>query len=274
MSIKMLFTFNFNKLIFYFKKILFGFLIGASVIIPGMSGGTTAILLGVFEEIIVLSNSIIKKPLRSMFKLLPFLIGGCIGLFSVSTPISYISKNFPVEFSFFIAGIIVGGSYVFLSKNNISNKNKPTYILVGLSVVLLQDIIFKKVNISKSNVLIIIFVALLSSIAFILPGISFTNVLIMFGKYNEFITAVKSFDVRYLCFFLSFLIIGTLIFVKLFTYLYSKYKDKLNLILLGMILASLPQIYVGFPNKNNIIQCILLFIGAGLISFMCAFFEK
>lgn len=274
MSIKMFCIINFNKILVFLKKIIFGFLIGVSVIAPGMSGGTTAMFLGVFEEIISNANDCTKHPFRCIKNLFPFVTGSFAGLFLVSAPIKFLSENYSVEFSYFIMGIIVGGSLTFLNGNTVKNKNKPIYILIGLSVVLLQNVMFDLVKISNSNPIITIIIALFSSIALILPGISLTNVLIMFGIYTEFITAINELDIKYLALFTSFLLIGIVIFIKVFNALYSKHKDKINLVLLGMTLASLQQIYIRLPDESNIVTCILLFFGAFAACCISTFFKK
>ena len=249
MSIKMFAIYNF------LKNLIYGFFIGTSVIIPGMSGGTTAILLGIFDEILIALNNLTKKPVNSIIILIPYAIGGVTGVFALSSPISYLSENFAFEFSFFIIGIMIGSSIVFLTKNKLTNKNKPTYIFVGLLIMLLFELVSKSINISSNNLPFTVVVGLLSSIALILPGISLTNVLIMFGQYSEFIIAIKDFELKYLGVFITSVIVGSFIFIKMFTKIYINHKDRVNLILFGMIIASIKQVYIGFP-ENNII-CII-----------------
>lgn len=269
----MFFVIEFTKFKTVFKRFIYGIIIGASMMVPGFSGGTAAIILGVFYEIINSVSKLLTEFKKSIKFLSPFAIGGVIGIFLVCFPLNLLISKFQIYFSFFIIGIILGSIGCFLPKKKIKPKS-IIWIISGALPVILQQL-SGHYNIKNSNnYILLIIVGILSSIALILPGISLTNILISFGCYQELINSVINFDFVYLSVYALSLIIGIVISIKIILKLYTKYTEIINLILLGMVLCSVSQIYTALPSCNQIFPCILLFAGGISLSLVMTGFEK
>lgn len=262
----MLFVSDFSKIKNFLTRIAIGFVIGASMMIPGLSGGTAAILFGVFYQIMEAVNNIFKKFKSNFLYLLPFAVGGIIGFVLSSLPIKFLLDNFKFQFSFFIIGIILGSVNIFFKNKDLNFKNMIMTIL-GIILVLCQSIIKNNYINVDENYLFICIIGLLSAIALILPGISFTNILISFGCYESFVINVSQFNVLYLIMFAVSLVMGTSLFSNIIMKVYKKYPDSVDMLLSGLIIASIFDLYQGMPGGIEMFQCILLLIGGFCSSF-------
>ncbi len=269
----MFFIIEFTKLKTLIKRIIFGIAIGASMMIPGFSGGTAAIILGVFYEIMKSVSELLTDFKKSLKFLLPFAIGGIIGVFLVCYPLKFIISNYEIYFSYLIIGVIIGSIGCFVPKNKFKTYNL-LWVLLGIMPVVLQQILSEKYILNSKNYLMLIIVGIFSSVALILPGISLTNILISFGYYENLINSIINLDILFISVYFLSLIFGIVISIKIIMKLYNKYTEKMNLILLGMILSSISQIYSGLPQNNQIIPCVLLFISGICLSIIVSRFEK
>ena len=268
----MFFTINVNNFKNGIKDILFGMLIGASVIIPGLSGGTTAIILGIYDEILSYCNRIGKQTLTSIKYLLPYAFGGLIGIIVASAPIKYILKSHQLIFSYFVIGILVGGAVVLKPSRKMPLPKRIMLSFTGAAPVIIQFIINTRLKLEiENNVLMIILVGLLSAVALILPGISLTNILVMFNCYETIIFSIANFNCKILIIYFLSLIIGIIMSIKILTSLYYKNRENINTVLFGMVLASALQVYNGLPQRGNFLPCILLFFVGFLVTFIIIF---
>lgn len=268
----MFFTINVNNFKNGIKDILFGMLIGASVIIPGLSGGTTAIILGIYDEILSYCNRIGKQTLTSIKYLLPYAFGGLIGIIVASAPIKYILKSHQLIFSYFVIGILVGGAVVLKPSRKMPLPKRIMLSFTGAAPVIIQFIINTRLKLEiENNVLMIILVGLLSAVALILPGISLTNILVMFNCYETIIFSIANFNCKILIIYFLSLIIGIIMSIKILTSLYYKNRENINTVLFGMVLASALQVYSGLPQRGNFLPCILLFFVGFLVTFIIIF---
>ncbi len=254
-----------------FKNFLIGFLIGASILIPGLSGGTTAIILGVY---FIIFDSVYN--IKNNFCYLLVLFAGVIcGIILISVPLNYLLDHYYFEFSYFILGIIFGTTVIFKSELKNFNACKAMYIVIGI----LSIFLFKKVSTILSatgiSFLNFIFVGVLSAAALILPGISFSNALIAFGYYDKLILALSSCDIRFLLELSASVLLGVILLSKLLVGLYKKNPLKINLIILGMILGSVFDVFDRLPVGLEFISSSLFFVsGLFTVSFMGLFKES
>lgn len=254
------------------KQFIFGALIGASILIPGLSGGTTAVILGIYFQIFESVNSLKKDFKKSICLLLPLALGGIIGIMSVSRPIAYITEHYPVMFSYFISGIILGSILPF--KNELSNFkiNKLFFLLSGVFLVLIFDGLSGVLFISEYELLNYLIIGFISATALILPGISLSNALIAFGCYDAVINALNTFDILYLLKLFISISVSSLILAHSITTIYKKYPTSINLMILGMIIASVKQAFIRFPLYYETLPCLLLFfLGFGIVYFAVTF---
>lgn len=254
---------NMNK---HLKNIVFGILIGVSVILPGLSGGTTALLLGIYYDILEAVGTAFSKKGKNLF-LFELAIGGSAGVFFISLPLGYFLSEFNFEFSYAAVGILIGSVPMFVDFRNKPLLKEYFYIIAGFILTVFLE---KVVTFSTLKIIIYFFVA----VALILPGISLTNILISFDYYDKVVIAIKNLDFVFLIKFFLFVLVFVIILSGFLGKTYKKYPKQINLTVLGMIIASAFQVFPGLPNKHNFVSCALLMLFGLFFSLFIFFLRK
>ena len=235
----------------YFK----GVAMGAADIVPGVSGGTIALISGIYEELIfTLKNinvSLLKTLLKDGFKvfwknlngnfLSILLLGIASSVILLAQVIVFLLDNHEFKIWGFFFGLIISSAFLIIKDVNPLNTMQIIWILSGIVIAAL---------ISLSNTTQIpdtdIYIFLTGSIAItamILPGISGSFILLLLSKYEYIITAIKEFNVRTLLVFALGCIFGLIIFSRILHFLFQNYKMNLLSLLSGFLIGSLIKIW-------------------------------
>ncbi|MBW2032942.1 MAG: DUF368 domain-containing protein [Deltaproteobacteria bacterium] len=253
--------FTARSFIDYLILALKGFCMGASDVVPGVSGGTMAFILGIYEELI---NAIKSFDLRSVQLLVTlkirmllnriswqFLLAVGIGILTAISTLSrvlgWLLQNRPVLIWSFFLGLILA-SVVSVSRR--IEKWRPstcacllggitgTYLLVGL------------VPVATPNTPWFLFLCGAVAIcAMILPGISGAFMLVLLGKYQYVLGAVNNRDFVILALVAAGACVGIVLFSRLLGWLLGKYHDMMVAILTGLMLGSLRKVW---PWKETV----------------------
>ena len=249
-----------NKKIFeYFKIFMKGIFMGIADAIPGVSGGTIALLLGIYEELITtISNikislfKILTKDGLSVFWkkgnlgfLFPLLIGIIASLIVFVNIAQYFLDSFPLLVWSFFTGLIIATSYVIFKKiENFKLKEFILVIIAGISLILFTKISNNDGLSSTDFSIIYIFVCgLLASSAMILPGISGSLVLVILGVYEYMIESLINYNFYIISTFVIGAIIGLLLLSKILNKLFLRHKDYTFSIMLGLVIGSVVNIW-------------------------------
>ncbi len=224
------------------KNFLKGIMIGAGTIIPGISGGTMAIIVGLYETILDCVGNINKHFKKSFLIMFPIACGALVGIFILSIPLEYFCDNFPnISKYVFIISAVIG--IVLFVKSGIFNVLKiHTYLFlpIGLIVAFLLSMM------PQNNELIInvnpVYLLLLGfplSLALVLPAVSFSYMLYYMGLYEFVIKAIKNIELLSLLPLFLGIALGTIIFSKLLLNLIKKFPEKSYMFVLGFVLYSI-----------------------------------
>ena len=254
----------------YIKDLIYGIFIGASVMIPGLSGGTTAVIFGIYAKIMETVGNIFSRKNKNLLFLFTLGAGALIGFYITSFPISYILNKYPLEFSYAVIGVLAGSVPIFLKDIKSNIIRNLFFVLTGF----LFTVFFDRVPAFDLGGLTFIFISVLLAAALILPGISLTNILIAFGYYERVISAVKELDVIFLLKFFGLVILSVIALAKVLDKWYKKYPVSINMMILGMILASAVQVFPGVPDLQQFPACLMLFLFGIFISLALFFYEK
>jgi len=229
-------------------NILKGILIGGGTLVPGVSGGTVAMLIGVFEEILESTANFFKHIRKSLYLLFPIFIGAVLGVFIISYPLEYFLAEFPKSSKFFFCIISLISSIYFA---RINLKGKKTFItiicfLCGILIAFFLSFLFHFCNINaiEYGYINLFFIGFSLSLALVLPAISFSYMLLFFGIYDSFINAINSLDVYFLIYIFLGIVIGTLIFAKLLLKLIDKHSTETYSFVFGFVLFSAIDIFI------------------------------
>ena len=226
--------------------------------VPGVSGGSMAMILGIYDRLIASVNGIFKKEKckESFFFLLKFMIGAVVGLFLFAKLITLALTHASVPTRYFFLGAVAGGAPMIFRAARIKKLGVPVFVypLVGIVCALLISLIpegiFEIRGTGALAVLAGILIQLLGGIviavALVLPGISVSQMLLVLGVYEKLTAAVDALDIATLFSFAP-LVIGTVGGILLTTNLIEramkKYPTATYLIVFGFILGSLPELF-------------------------------
>ncbi len=232
-----------------------GFCMGASDVVPGVSGGTMAFILGIYKELIGSIRSFDLRFTGLLFSLrlkkafnhvsLPFLaavgIGILTAIFTLAKILSWLLQNQPVLIWSFFFGLIMGSVLTvsrYLDKWTLQAVfwallgAAATYFLVGM------------VPASTPDAPWFLFICGAVAIcAMILPGISGAFVLVLLGKYHYVLEAVNTRDILTLFLVATGAVVGLMTFVRLLNWLFKKYNDPTIALLTGLMLGSLRKVW-------------------------------
>ena len=288
----------------FLKIYLKGMAMGAADAVPGVSGGTIALIIGVYEELInsisSINSSLIKtlindgisefwKKLNGDF-LIALFSGVVISLVIVMNFASYLIENYPILIWSFFLGLVSASIYAIIKQTNILNTHKINIHFWNYFLLLISTFIsYKLTNISgleivSQNSMYLIVAGFIASCAMILPGISGSYILVVLGLYNVMSKAVINFEIKKITLFALGIMLGLTSFSKIIKWGYKKYPNKILLFITGLILGSIHKLWpwkiniqtpseenvspFDFKDENYLIFSIILFIIGFLLIFI------
>jgi len=232
-----------------------GFCMGAANVIPGVSGGTMALILGIYEELIHAIHSLNLRFLRliTLLKvrealssvswpfLLPVGLGILLATLSLAKALSWLLASYPVIVWSFFFGLIL--SSVYTVSKVLRQWRISTFIAIGLGAVAAY-FLFDLVPVATPNAIWFIFLSgYLAICAMILPGISGAYILVLLGKYHYILEAINNRDFGTLLILIAGALVGLLTFVRVIGWLLKRHHDLTMAILIGLMLGSLRKIW-------------------------------
>ncbi|QSX04703.1 DUF368 domain-containing protein [Sedimentibacter sp. zth1] len=249
-----------------------GLIIGVSMLIPGVSGGTVAIIFGIYYKLIIAVDTFLEDPKKNIKILASVAIGGVIGVLAFSKPVLLIYNTYKIPMLYLFMGAVLG-SVPLLFKSAGIKKVKPkmfVYPIIGLLCVILVEQIPKDMfSVETEGLLgyaILFLVSIFLAIPLILPGISFSYMLLILGLYEPTLMAIHTLQIQFLLPMCLGIIIGIFITAKIIRFVLKKYPLQTYLVIIGFVLASLKYIYPGTSTGNELLISILsLLVGFFII---------
>lgn len=270
-----------------------GFIMGIANVIPGVSGGTLAVILGVFKDFVGSISNIFKSFKKSVLFLLPIVLGMGVAVVASSKLIETCLNYYPLATILFFVGLILGGVPILFNKIKGEMKSIPNYIIfiIMFSFILLFTFVIsgeknvELVSLTFIDYILLFIVGAVASASMVIPGISGSMVLMTVGYYNSILATVSDIfnfanfwhNVSILIPFGLGVIVGILLIAKLITFLLNKFEVKTYFAIFGFIFSSLIVIFFKNNINFNIIEFIIglfLMVGGFLISYFIAKFNK
>lgn len=233
-----------------------GFAMGAANVIPGVSGGTIALLTGIFSEIIESLNSLIEIPtwkalLKGDFRgfwerihggfMLSLLIGVLISIFSLAKLMVYVMDYYPVQTWAFFFGLIIASSAYMIY--DIKGWKSIDMLFFGIGILLGVVICTLSPTSTPDDLWFIFLCGAIAICTMILPGISGSFILVILSKYDYIMNALDTLNIPVLTVFALGCIIGILGFSKFLHWLLRKAERPTMLILVGFVIGALVKIW-------------------------------
>jgi putative membrane protein len=229
-----------------------GFIIGSSMSVPGVSGGTMAIVLGIYDKLIGSISRFTQDLKGNIIFLIKFCIGAGLGILALSNLIEWLLDKAPVPVSFFFLGAVIGGVPALLSKTRTKNSNfkisSAIYFLIGLAIVISIGFIpTGTINVTSGSgighYLMLLVTGIIIALALVLPGISTSHMLLVLGMYDAMLAAINRFDVVYVGILGFVTLIGVFLITRPLELTMNKFPRQTYCVILGFVLGSTWEIF-------------------------------
>lgn len=286
----------------FFMDTIKGMLIGIANIIPGVSGGTMAVSLGIYDKLIGSVSGLLKHPKKSIAALLPIVLGCGIGIVAFTYAIEYLLSRHTFVTCMAFVGLILGGIPVLYGSLKKELAKGPSKI--GLSGILAfailfavavflpmmnaEDEVLKTFAVTPGTMISLFFVGVIASATMVVPGVSGSLVMMILGYYygvintiKSFLDALKALDASGLAHGFALLmpfgagvLLGIFLIAKLITFLFEKFGIQTYCAIFGLILASPFAIFYNtgalsqssFPGAGQILLGLGLAAACGLVT--------
>ena len=244
-----------------FIHIIKGAIMGAANVIPGVSGGTMALVMGIYERLInsinqlnfnTLKKIFITRDFKSfakdtdLFFLISITVGIFVSIFSLSILLEFLFESHKILVLSYFFGLIFAS--VFFVGKTIKKYTTLSIFLFLIGFLIAGGMVFISPSSSNSSFLFLIISGAIAMCSMILPGLSGSFVLLLIGNYELIICAINDLNFTILIPFGIGALSGIILFAKFLQFIFKKFRNNTISLLTGFIFGSL---IVLWPWKQN-----------------------
>ncbi|HDZ5997533.1 TPA: DUF368 domain-containing protein [Staphylococcus aureus] len=251
---------------FKWINILKGFAMGTSDLVPGVSGGTIALLLGIYNQFISSISGIFSRRFWPSFTfLIPIIIGMLLAMGSLSNLFNYLLSQHHIPTMFFFGGLIIGiVPYLLKISNYKTSFTTKHYMMViaGIAILIVITLMNngdkhagETLTLSTSLIIKYFIAGMCASSAMLLPGISGSFMLLVFGVYGTVMLAISevvklNFTGLPILLAVGFgVLAGFIISSKIIQYFLTHHKLMTFALIIGFVVGSLFAVFPGLPTN-------------------------
>ncbi len=277
----------------FILNILRGIVIGISNVIPGVSGGTMMVSMGIYDRLILVLTHFIKRMKEAVALLVPIAIGMLLAIAIFAKLFSEVLfPRFPLQTNLFFIGLILGGLPIIYRKVKGVSIRLPQIIAFLLFFVLVTVLAFvgegggadADITLSVGNVIKLFGVGVIAAATMVIPGVSGSMIMMILGYYNtiintinDFIDALRAFDIPamldtfvVLVPFGIGVVVGIVAVAKLIEFMLKKFPAVTYWAIIGLIVASpiaiLIMMEIGSIGIIEILSGVVLLVVGFVIS--------
>ncbi len=240
----------------YLTVALKGFGMGAANVVPGVSGGTIALLTGIYSDIVNALNAVTEKQtwkalLSGRFAefgklvngkfLAALMLGVIVSVFSLAKVVTSCLTLYPILTWAFFFGLILASTVIMF--RDVKDFRLKDFIFVICGIVIGVVVCTLSPTETRDDIWFIFICGAVSICAMILPGISGSFILLVMGKYNYVMQAISDFNWPIIIVFGLGCVVGILAFAKFLHWLLARWERQTLLVLLGFVLGSLIRVW-------------------------------
>lgn len=241
-------------MISWIARMLKGMIIALGFILPGVSGGVLAAILGIYERMIRFLAHIKENFVENVLYFTPVAIGMILGIAAFSYPVNLLLDNYKVIVLWGFAGAIIG-TIPSLIKESVkdSDRDRADTVTFWLSFILSGIFLYSlngMVGTLPANFLSFVLAGALIALGILIPGLSPSNLLLILGLYTPMLTGFKRLDL-----FGTFLPIGIggalalILFSKAMDHILKHYHSRVYHFIIGIVLSS--TLLIVLPQSGN-----------------------
>ena len=276
------------------NQLLRGVVIGVANIIPGVSGGTMMVSMGIYDTLIHCITHLFKEFKKSILTLLPYAIGMLVGILALASVISWGLEYYPLPTNTLFIGLILGGLSPLLKKIDKKKINAAAIIAFVLLFALIIWMGFQNkdsiqnadtIDMNVGQMLLMVVMGVIASGTMIIPGVSGSLVLMLLGYYKAVTGALKPvasglvhFDfaalgqpLLMLIPFVIGIVLGIFGVAKAIEWLTSKYPTATYCGVLGLVVASPISLLIQTDMSGASFVIVLISVATFLVGFVSAF---
>lgn len=271
--------------------VLRGMIIGLANIIPGVSGGTMMVSMGIYDTLIYCITHLFKEFKRSFRTLLPYAVGMALAIAALSFAFEWAFANYPLPINALFIGLILGGLPAIMAQ--LKGEKKGTFglilfLLAAGGLVLLnarKTVNVAVIELSLVEVIRLFLIGALASATMVIPGVSGSMVLKILGYYEPIVTgalpallkgaakadwAAAAANIGILLPFMLGILVGIFVIAKLIETLLKKWKGYTYCAILGLVAASPVVILMSTPMEGATLMLALSSLAAFALGFWAA----
>lgn len=255
----------------WISRIIKGMIIALGFILPGVSGGVLAAILGIYERLIGFLANIRKDFKENLLYFIPVGIGGILGIALFSFPVEYLLQHFQAPVLWAFAGAIIGTIPSLVKESTLKSQRDTidwawligTFVISGLLLYNLNSL----VGTLPANFASFVLAGALIALGILVPGLSPSNLLLILGIYTPMLNGFKSLDL-----FGTFLpiaiggVLAMVAFSKAMDHALKAYHSRVYHFIIGIVLSSTLLILI--PQAGN--EEAISYAGAGFGTWISA----
>lgn len=272
------------------KNICKGMLIGIANIIPGVSGGTMAVSMGIYDQLIHCISHPFKDLKNNLLFLFPIALGMGMAIIASAFGIDYLFETFPLQTNLLFSGLILGSlpaiygkvKTVTLRLGHILAAVIFFAIVVGMAVFNGVGGSYVQLEATVIRMLLLFFVGVVASATMVIPGVSGSMMLLLLGYYNPILDTIKAFFVAVLGFdfpalFSTVLIltpfgvgvlVGMVVIAKIIEIVFERFPTYAYWAIIGLLFGSpIAILMVGTFHEINLVSIV-----TGAMALLCGLF--
>lgn len=273
-----------------FKNILKGMLIGLANIIPGVSGGTLAVSMGLYDKIIHCISHFFSDIVKNLLFLLPILLGMGIAIVASSFGIDFLFETFPLQTNLLFIGLILGSLPAIYGKVK-SRSIKVGYlvsallffaVVVGMALLNGANAREKVIVPGVGEMLLLFLIGVLASATMVVPGVSGSMMLLVLGYYNPILRTIQEFVIALVhwdwaamagTFFILIpfgigVVVGIIVIAKIIEVVFDKFPMYAYWAIMGLLIASpVAILMVGSFSEITVVSVL-----TGALTFLLGWF--
>jgi len=182
---------------FLFSGALRGLIVGGTMLVPGVSGGSMAMLLGIYDELI----AAVSRPFRAgrrRWLLTAFVLGAGTGMLLIARPLLSLIGRWPKPMLSLFLGAVAGGLPMIIRRTQRFGWRQALCLAAGLASVLALGLLPEGALRTRTTPVMLVAIGIVTAAALILPGVSTSHFLLVLGIYDDTMRAVSRLDARFL----------------------------------------------------------------------------
>ena len=250
------------------KIILKGLWVGSTMTVPGVSGGTMAVIVGIYEELIHAINHLKEEPKKYILFLLKFLLGAGVGFLFFARMITFLLENSATGAltRFFFCGVVIGGIPLLAQKAGIEKLAFRHIVSLCLGAAVVSGLLLLPTGMfatgSGVTFWILQFIGgVIVAIALILPGISVTHILYIMGLYEVVLQHVYELQLLSLVPLAAGVLVGTFLTADILEKGIEKYPQEVYMAIIGFVAGSLINLIPTDTQGVPLVGIVLAIVG-------------